>query len=189
MADTIKYLSLAGLTTLWGKIKTLVTTGDTAVKTEVMEEVAKKVDKVEGKSLIDDTLITKLEGVETGAQVNKIEVVKLDGVALDISPADKSVDVAIAGTYAKKTDFEALKGSISSAYVFKGSKKTKAELDGVATEGLRVGDVYNVEEGGMNYAWTGTTWDALGGITDLSEYMKTADLVAITDEEINNICK
>lgn len=184
----IKYLSLAGLTSLWGKIKNLVQTGDTAVKTEVMQEVAKKVDKVEGKSLIDDTLITKLEGVEDGAQVNKIEVVKLDGVALEIG-ADKSVDVAIAGTYAKKTDFEALKGSISSAYVFKGSKKTKDELDGVATEGLRVGDVYNVEEGGMNYAWTGTIWDALGGITDLSEYMKTADLVAITDEEINTICK
>lgn len=184
----IKYLSLAGLTSLWGKIKNLVQTGDTAVKTEVMREVAKKVDKVEGKSLIDDTLITKLEGVEAGAQVNKIEVVKLDGVALEIS-ADKSVDVAIAGTYAKKTDFEALKGSISSAYVFKGSKKTKEELDGVATEDLRVGDVYNVEADGMNYAWTGTAWDALGGITDLSEYMKTADLVAITDEEINTICK
>ena len=124
----IKYLSLAGLTSLWGKIKNLVQTGDTTVKTEVMAEVAKKV------------------------------------------------------------DFETLKGSISAAYVFKGSKKTKQELDGVATEGLRVGDVYNVEADGMNYAWTGTAWDALGGITDLSEYMKTADLVAITDEEINNIC-
>lgn len=185
----IKYLSYAGLTTLWGKIKNLVTTGDTAVKTEVMKEVEKKVDKVEGKSLIDDTLITKLEGIEEGGQVNKIEVVKLDGVALNINADDKSVDVAIAGTYAKKADFETLKGSISSAYVFKGSKKTKDELDTVATEGLRVGDVYNVEADGMNYAWTGTTWDALGGITDLSEYMKTADLVAITDEEINTICK
>ena len=124
----IKYLSLAGLTSLWGKIKNLVQTGDTTVKTEVMAEVSKKV------------------------------------------------------------DFQTLKGSISAAYVFKGSKKTKQELDGIATEGLRVGDVYNVEADGMNYAWTGTAWDALGGITDLSEYMKTADLVAITDEEINNIC-
>ena len=185
----IKYLSYAGLTTLWGKIKNLVTTGDTAVKTEVMKEVEKKVDKVEGKSLIDDTLITKLEGIEEGGQVNKIEVVKLDGVALNINADDKSVDVAIAGTYAKKADFDTLKGSISSAYVFKGSKKTKTELDGVATEGLRVGDVYNVEADGMNYAWTGTTWDALGGITDLSEYMKKADLVAITEDEINTICK
>lgn len=184
----IKYLSLAGLTSLWGKIKNLVQTGDTTVKAEVMAEVDKKVDKVDGKSLIDNTLITKLEGIETGAQVNKIEVVKLDGVALNINQDDKSVDVAIADTYAKKADFETLKGSISAAYVFKGSKKTKQELDGVATEGLRVGDVYNVEADGMNYAWTGTAWDALGGITDLSEYMKTADLVAITDEEINNIC-
>lgn len=185
----IKYLSLAGLTTLWGKIKTLVTTGDTTVKTEVMAEVDKKVDKVEGKSLILDTEIERLKGIETGAQVNKIEVVKLDGVALDINAADKSVDVAIAGTYAKKADFEALKGSISSAYVFKGSVKTKSDLDAVDTKDMRVGDVYNVEADGMNYAWTGTAWDALGGITDLSEYMKTADLVAITDDEIDGICK
>ena len=26
-----------------------------------------------------------------------------------------------------------------------------------------VGDIYNVLKGGMNYAWTGTQWDALGG--------------------------
>ena len=184
----IDYLSKAGLTTLWGKIKNLVTTGDTKVKEDVMAEVNKKVDKVEGKSLIDETLITKLEGIEAGGQVNKIEVVKLDGVALNISPADKSVDVALANTYAKKADFDSLKGSISSAYVFKGSKKTYEELQAVATGDLRVGDVYNVEKDGMNYAWTGTAWDALGGITDLSEYMKTADLVAITNDDIEKIC-
>lgn len=183
----IKYLSLAGLTTLWGKIKSLVTTGDTTVKNEVMAEVNKKVDKVDGKSLIDDTLITKLEGIEEGGQVNVIETVKLDGVALQVT--DKAVDVALADTYAKKTDLDTLKGSISSAYVFKGSVATKDALDAVETAGLRQGDVYNVESDGMNYAWTGSAWDALGGITDLSEYMKTADLVAITDTEIDNICK
>ena len=184
----INYLDKAGLTTLWGKIKNLVTTGDTAVKTEVMAEVAKKVDKVEGKSLVLDTEIKRLEGMATGAQVNVIEKVKLDGVALSVAE-DKSVDVVLSEKYAKKSDFDTLKGSISSAYVFKGSKKTKQELDEVPTEGLREGDVYNVEADGMNYAWTGTTWDPLGGITDLSEYVKAADLVAITEGDINEICK
>lgn len=45
----------------------------------------------------------------------------------------------------KKTDFETLKGSISSVHVLKESKKTKQELDAVATIGLCVGDVYYVE--------------------------------------------
>lgn len=184
----INYLDKAGLTTLWGKIKNLVTTGDTAVKAEVMTEVAKKVDKVEGKSLVLDTEIERLKGMATGAQVNVIEKVKLDGVALSVAE-DKSVDVVLSEKYAKKSDFDTLKGSISSAYVFKGSKKTKQELDAVPTEGLREGDVYNVESDGMNYAWNGTAWDALGGITDLSEYVKAADLVAITEGDINEICK
>ena len=127
--------------------------------------------------------------MEDGAQVNKIEGVKLDGVTLDINSKDKTVDIALADKYAKKSDFDTLKGSISSAYVFKGSKKTKQELDAVETSGLRVGDVYNVESDGMNYAWTGEAWDALGGVADLSAYMKAADLVAITEDEINTICK
>lgn len=55
-----------------------------AVKTEVNAELAKKVDKVEGKSLVSDSEITKLAGVSAGA--NKVESsanngsIKIDGV-------------------------------------------------------------------------------------------------------------
>lgn len=31
---------------------------------------------------------------------------------------------------------------------------------------ITIGSVYNVLDGGMNYAWTGTEWDALGGISN-----------------------
>ena len=54
------------------------------VKTELEAEIAKKVDKVEGKSLVSDTEITKLAGVSEGA--NKVEAstnngsIKIDGV-------------------------------------------------------------------------------------------------------------
>lgn len=56
--------------------------------------LAGKVDTVEGKSLISDTLITKLEGIESGAQVNVVETVKLGGTAL--TAIDKAVNIPIA---------------------------------------------------------------------------------------------
>ena len=55
----------------------------------------KFVAKETGKSLVSDTLITKLEGIETGAQANTIEGVKVNGTAL--SPdASKNVDIPAA---------------------------------------------------------------------------------------------
>lgn len=44
-------------------------------------------------------------------------------------------------------------------YVFKGSVETVDDLP----DGANVGDVYDVKASGMNFAWTGEEWDALGG--------------------------
>ena len=52
-------------------------------------------------------------------------------------------------------------------YRFKGSVPT---YDDLPTTDLTAGDVYNVEDTGTNYAWTGSVWDALGGIGDMSNY-------------------
>ena len=51
--------------------------------------------KETGKSLVSDTLITKLEGVAEGAQANVIEKVKVNGTALT-PDATKSVDIPAA---------------------------------------------------------------------------------------------
>lgn len=75
--------------------------------------------------------------------------------------------------------------SIGAVMTYKGSVATKAELP---TEGNITGDTWNVSEDGANYAWNGTDWDDLGGSIDLSEYIKDADLVAITNAEIDTIC-
>lgn len=50
------------------------------------------------------------------------------------------------------------KPDLSNVYRYKGSVATDADLPSTA----EVGDVYNVVLTGMNYAWTGTEWDALG---------------------------
>ena len=42
-----------------------------------------------------------------------------------------------------------------------------AGFDALPASGAAVGDVYNVEDTGMNYGWTGTAWDALGQMFQL----------------------
>lgn len=72
---------------------------------------------------------------------------------------------------------EAINTKASTAYKYKGSKATYEELP---TTGNKVGDVWNVvaahgtTPAGTNYAWTGTEWDALGGLVDLSTYQTKA---------------
>lgn len=71
-------------------------------------------------------------------------------------------------TYAKKTD-------ISGAYIYKGSVEAVSNLP---STGNTTGDVYNVESSGMNYAWNGSDWDALG---------ETFTITSITNAEIDTI--
>ena len=82
--------------------------------------------------------------------------------------------------------FEAAKAytdsAVTSVYRFKGSVNTVNDLPSAGTEGLTVGDVYNVKYAidgngneiddshspdGVNYAWTGSGWDSLGGILSI----------------------
>jgi hypothetical protein len=65
---------------------------------------------------------------------------------------------------------------LTNAYVYKGSRATVSDLP---SSGNTAGDVWNVEASGMNYAWNGTDWDALG---------ETFTITAITNAEIDSIC-
>ena len=68
---------------------------DTTLKSELQAEIDKKVAIEEGKRLMTNDEGTKLAGIAEGAQVNVIEVVKVNGTALTIAEADKSVDVIV----------------------------------------------------------------------------------------------
>jgi len=58
-----------------------------------------KVDKVTGKSLVADTSVVKLTGIQAGAQVNKIEVIQKNGVDLTIT--GKKVNITVPTTAAE----------------------------------------------------------------------------------------
>lgn len=68
-----------------------------------------------------------------------------------------------------------IKSEISSVYRLKGTINTLTELKALPEDSLKVGDVYNVKESGMNYLWIGDKenpdydegWDALGGLIEI----------------------
>ena len=72
----------------------------------------------------------------------------------------------------------ALKSDLTSVYRFKGSMTNYASLP---AENNETGDVWNVEATGMNYAWTGEAWDALGESFEI-ESITNAEIDAITAE-------
>lgn len=137
--------------------------------------------KEDGMSLCSDTEITRLAGMETGAQVNKIESVSIKGgLAGSIDTQTKVLTLNL-DDYAKKAD-------VSSAMKYKGSKDTFAELPVTGNEN---GDVWNIKiaggtdrhgvaiKAGDNVAYVvdennanETGWDVQGGTTDLSGYLE-----------------
>ena len=94
------------------------------------------------------------------AHLNHIE----QGIAdVELAIPDVSQFATKDDTYTK----EQIDAKISSVMSYKGTVDTVEDLPSSAT----VGDVYNVTSTGMNYAWNGSQWDALGSDIDLSNYV------------------
>jgi hypothetical protein len=66
---------------------------------------------------------------------------------------------------------------LASAYKYKGSKDKYSNLP---TSGNTTGDVWNVTDTGMNYAWTGTAWDALGSTIDTSGFVSATKNASVS---------
>ena len=149
---------------------------------EAIDELAdEKVDKVSGKGLSTEDYSTaektKLAGIETGAEVNNIDTIKVNGTTL--TPSSKAVDITVPTkvsdlnndegfidntvsdltNYYNKTEIDS---KVASVYKYKGNVNTYADLP---SSGQSVGDVYNIAtadsthgiKAGDNVAWDGTT--------------------------------
>lgn len=69
-----------------------------------------------------------------------------------------------------------INSKLVSVYKYKGTVASVSNLPTTST----VGYVYNVSDTGMNYAWDGTKWDALGSEIDLSNFVKNTDFATST---------
>lgn len=105
-------------------------------------------------------------------------------IADDAVTADKLADGINVSVFTNDAGYQtssdvqgAISTAISSVYRYKG---TVANQEALPKSDQTVGDVYNVTDTGMNYAWDGTKWDALGSVTTLETLGVTA-----TAEELN----
>lgn len=180
-----KYVPLAG-GTMTGKLKLSgapTEDMDAATKKYVDDSVAsagggdmlKSVYDTNGNGIVDNA--EKVGGHTVGKDVPE------DAVFTDTTYENATANspgLMSAADYAKLAGFSpasdyAKKSDISGLYKYKGSKASYSLLP---TEGNEVGDVWNVEDTGMNYAWTGEAWDALGAAFEIE---------AITNGEIDTI--
>ena len=104
---------------------------------------------------------------------------------LKADKADTLAGYGITDAYTK----EEVEARLSSVYKFKGSVPT---IDHLPLENNVIGDVYNVEDTGANYAWDGDKWDKLSETIDLTPYaLKSTSLAgygitdAYTKEEVD----
>lgn len=151
-------------------------------------------DGCDGLMSADDQV--KLQGIEAGAQVNKIEHIQVDGTEVTIGE-NKTVNIDLSGkadkadTYTKQEVDDKISDQVSTTYKYKGSKEQFSELPEADN---KVGDVYNIASSfvidgktypeGTNVAWTGTAWDALGGVFDTSSL---SDAISELQEKVGNI--
>ena len=77
--------------------------------TALSNAIGQKVDKVDGKGLVDTAQIKKLEGIAAGAQVNVIEKISVNGADVTI---DENKKAAISGL-ATDSDLNLLQGRVS----------------------------------------------------------------------------
>lgn len=175
----------------------LMSAADKKIVDGVNAALAKKQDNLTAEQLaavnsgITAAKVTKLDGVAEGAQVNVIETVKVNGKALT-PDSSKAVDVTVptdnkdlinGAGYQTATDVDnAIKAAAVSAMEYKGSVDTAAQLP---SSGQKTGDTYNIVaaseygDAGMNVAWNGTGWDALG-----SSFI----VKAMTADEVTALC-
>ena len=143
-----------GLLYLWGKIKSFVTT---ALSTKADS------DDVNSRfSGVSDALDGKVD-VETGKGLSTNDFTDEYKAKLDDAKTSVSWD-DVTG-----------KPDLSTVYRYKGSVATFGDLP---TTDLVQGDVYDVQADDMNYGWTGTKWDPLGAIFEITP---------ITNAEIDTI--
>lgn len=84
------------------------------------------------------------------------------------------------------TDWETVtaeKLDLATAYKYRGTVDTYDDLPTDAEQG----DVYNVDDTGANYAWTGSEWDKLSETVDLSDYVTTSDMISYVSSEVTAI--
>lgn len=111
--------------------------------------------------------LTNGAGYATTTQLNSGLAGKQNTLTFDSTPTEGSTNPVTSGGI-----YSAFATAVAGMYRYKGSVATQNDLP---SSGNTVGDVYNVQADGMNYAWNGTSWDPLGASFSI-ESISNADI-------------
>ena len=113
---------------------------------------------------------TKLSGIATGAEVNvQSDWNAISGDALILNKPTTISGYGITDAYTK-TEVD---NKLSAVYKYKGVVSTIGNLP---STGMVLGDVWNVTDTNINYAWDGSAWDPLGGTVGADVSLATPTL-------------
>ena len=96
---------------------------------------------------------TTIEGVNTAVSALQDEVT--------------AVKQNLSNNYYTKTE-------LAGALKYKGAKADETAIRAITD--ANIGDVYVAQDTGIEYIWNGTTWDALGNVIDLSDYITKSEI-------------
>lgn len=202
MAD--KYLNNTGLQYYHNRIKTifadkseiptdlsdLTNTGNDPYATEsYVDENGGKIDKIKVNN-VEQTITDKTVNITVPEDISDLNDDVGIQTATDVASA---ISTALANgndPYQTESDVDGkISTAISSVYRYKGSVATYNDLP---ASGNTTGDVWDVQDTGINYAWNGTGWDPLGASIDTSTLWSSVSgqsnsLIAITTAEIDTI--
>ena len=178
-----KYLDLNMLEKLWAKIKDMFANKNHTHSNYLTEHPSVETSSPTsnsstlswGEQVTAYSEVTKdTNGHVTGGKITKYTLPSSEATVSAkglMSAADKKTINELSSVYAKKSD-------IVNVYHYIASVDT---YDNLPSRDLNSGDVYNVEDTGKNYAWTGLEWDDLGGSFEIN-------IQPITEDELNEIC-
>lgn len=129
-----------------------------------------KTDVTEAFGAADQALETKVTQGYTAA-VEGEKAAREAAVALLATKVElEGVNATLTGKFGDYYTKGEVDGKLASIYRFKGSVAAEDQLP---TQDQVIGDVYNVEDTGMNVAWDGKKWDKLGSVVNLTPYVTT----------------
>lgn len=189
-----------------GANKTIVDTSLSSSSTNPVQnkiikaELDTKVDKESGKGLSTNDYTTpeknKLGGIESGAQVNIIETIQKNGVP--ISASNKTVNIIVPTNTNELTNGAGFQNATQVNALISAALADVAGIDFQIVESLpstgKKGTIYLVSNSGIDnniydeYIWVNNKFEMIGTTAvDLSGYLKSTDLIAITNGEIDTI--
>lgn len=130
--------------------------------------------------VLKDELANYVKVDELGAYIDENELAS----ELSAYPTNEALQEAL-DAYATNDALETLRGEVTGVYHYRGSVANLEELQTI--EEPSAGDVYNLEDTGMNAAWTGEQWDEFGTIADLSNCLMKEDVESIPIPTIDSI--